>query len=603
MKTLLLRVVCAGLACIAGPAYAYPQNDGWPIEWYVSPSEILVLDFDGDGDLEVLNGSTNYTDPHLGAWDHRGQPIAGWPFPLPEKWENGLSAGDIDNDGLPEVVIAPNFSLSPSTVMPLRFDGTLPEGWPVLLPLQTPVPLTLFDFDGEGKLEVLIVTNLNWGQESELHLLRADGTSMPGWPIAFPDQHCKSGPAIADLDLDGDHEIVVGTYQDRLNDPGYLYAFNHDGSAVLDSTLFATLAEPDAMPILLADLFGDARPEVVAHGWRSGIFYVLNSLGEHVPEWQQTRGTGAMDNMPVYFRRPNSSIHRESWGLWGSSDAATSFIYDSTGALWPGWPWYGSFQIRSQVVVADLDGDPELEGFIGGDADHNWALELDGTVVEGWPHLTYVPDYGTAHLTDLDGDGDTDIVFPSGLGISVYDTPGRYDYRRIECHRYQYDNWSTGAYDKEIYREAEAANSPGQWTVVSDTSAWGHAAIRYTGTSANADEDPLFYRFESPVYEAYSLWVRVRMMRQGAAVAQSTTPDLPLEITLDGVPASAQLPRESAPSPGPWLWVKLAERPLRAGIHELRLRTTRGAERVVLDRWLLTTREHFPLLQERPHAW
>ncbi len=209
----------------------------------------------------------------------------------------------------------------------------------------------------------------------------------------------------------------------------------------------------------------------------------------------------------------------------------TAAIYDPYGELYPTWPqFYGNGAFRGQPLVADLDGDIDLEIFAGANRPYIWALEQDGSNVEGWPYYSDDQNFGTGALADLDEDGDTDIVFQGyDAKIHVFDTAGKWDYKRIECGTWLYDNWHTGAYHKDLYREAESATSMIGFETVADTSAWGHGAIRFaadetrtkTITSTTEIKAPatLHYRTEVPVWDEYSLWVRIR--RDGASAAES----------------------------------------------------------------------------------
>ncbi len=151
------------------------------------------------------------------------------------------------------------------------------------------------------------------------------------------------------------------------------------------------------------------------------------------------------------------------------------------------------------------------------------SLEQNGSNVDGWPYYSDAQSFGTGTLADLDEDGDTDIVFQGyDAMIHVFDTAGKLDYKRIECGTWLYDNWHTGAYHRDLYREAESANSM---------------------------------------------------------------------ISFETV----------AGSPGPWVWFEMGRLPLEAGVHDIRIRAPKLP--IVIDRWMLTTRTRFPLLDERPHAW
>ncbi|GAC1569677.1 MAG: hypothetical protein NVS3B20_00610 [Polyangiales bacterium] len=135
-------------------------------------------------------------------------------------------------------------------------DPTLVRGFPKYLGASGEGSPRLYDFDGDGKREILYPT-----ADGVLHMLRADGSELKGWPfkarrvdglqpdkedspfvqnylkgknaytdkIIDPDlarESISSAPAIGDIDGDKKVEIVFGTYA------GTIYAVHLDGSLV-----------------------------------------------------------------------------------------------------------------------------------------------------------------------------------------------------------------------------------------------------------------------------------------------------------------------------------------------------------------------------------
>jgi hypothetical protein len=86
----------------------------------------------------------------------------------------------------------------------------------------------LADFNGDGFLEVSSAASMR-----DLYVLNHVGNHLPAWPRHLGDSTWSS-PAVADLDQDGDLEVIVGAY---YHDPpcpdrscGIPFAFRPDGS-------------------------------------------------------------------------------------------------------------------------------------------------------------------------------------------------------------------------------------------------------------------------------------------------------------------------------------------------------------------------------------
>ena len=627
--------------------YAIEENQGWPIDWYMNQSCPLIIDLDGNGSMDVIMGTA--IRDSLGAWNFDGQPLAGWPISIPHEafWE--IAGGDIDNDGRIEVVIAV-FDTS-SIALALRSDASQPEGWPFEVPSWATVAPSLFDLNGDGQLEILIASSDtgagdagNGTRFGRLGVYSAHGEILSGWPFLVTERLLDTTPSIADIDMDGDFEIVFATYEHGFHGPAWIHVFNHDGTPFADSTDFKQVEKVIGVtPVSLVDIHGDIRPEIIASD-DDGLVHILDNNADYIPGWPQAEPQGRMSDMPVAIGARNGPAQF----LWGESDAGRSFIYDSEGNLLPDWPYYGDM-MRSQPIVGDLDGeenDATPEAFLGGSNPYNVVLDFYAEYPEGWPVYTDGNDFGTGALTDLDGDGDTDIIFLDYSGnIHAYDTPGVYRHDLIECPRYMYDNWHTGAYHKDLYREAESAREIIGWTTVHDTTAWGHYCLRpvtsdsrndatgssdsdqvQTGAASDRmsldqtafgpqdlykaspghdatlepahfpDSHPasyiLTYRAQVPVWKNYHVWVRVRKLAEKKL-------DFSPEVTLDG--EALQRGGAVENSPGGWLWHELGDVPIKPGSHEFKI--TLGRCRRDVDRILFTTHNSLPLLDESPHEW
>jgi hypothetical protein len=210
---------------------------GWPkiCGHHVDPSPALA-DIDNDGDYEIFFGSL---DNFLYGVSHNGEGLPGWP----KRCGNGLNEGivsspaigDIDNDSILEVVIGRGIMQSTyGAVYAFKVTGDTMGGFPINIASGSVVSSpALADIDADGDLEIII-----GGQDGKLYGFHHNGDTVVGFPIDIG-HPITSSPAIADIDLDGDIEIAVGAMNDSLyiwDLPG-LYnpnrapwpMFHHDG--------------------------------------------------------------------------------------------------------------------------------------------------------------------------------------------------------------------------------------------------------------------------------------------------------------------------------------------------------------------------------------
>jgi hypothetical protein len=190
------------------------------------------------------------------------------------------------------------------------------------------------------------------------------------------------------------------------------------------------------------DIDGDGKKEIIAA--RHSVLYVWR--GQGTPLW--TTGT-LLWSAP--FTRPRSTpgtIEHGTTRMWPSpvvgnldgdgveiavaggideDTGANLAVYDSSGALRPGWPKrFGDTEARA-IAGADIDGDGVIEILVNktDSGPVTAVFEPDGTLHLGWPQVgagcTGCEDFGGYNQNigagDLDGDGVLDVV-------STYDMIG-----------------------------------------------------------------------------------------------------------------------------------------------------------------------------------
>jgi len=292
---------------------------GWPEDPYLKPyNELVVADLDNNGTKEILcevtdNNSIRKCGSALYCFSSTGDSL--WKFWFYQdtldrhgQWVKPAVA-DIDGDSKLEIICHEAmfngdnpWNLLERRLFILNYDGTLRKS------IRTEGPGSSFTPDYAAP----VVADLNQDGQWEIILLRRPGflevidTAFNRWP-GFPvDLHndagylnpiftrCFSTPAVADLDRDGDLEIVVGSFG-LVVDPddwgGHIHAFHHDGTRVAGfpyETRNAVWHCPGIANV-------DSQPglEILTAACDSA-FYVVSNTGESLPGWPH-RG------FPTYF--------------------------------------------------------------------------------------------------------------------------------------------------------------------------------------------------------------------------------------------------------------------------------------------------------------
>jgi hypothetical protein len=277
----------------AGEGIRYP--DGC---WDGFSSSAAVGDLDGDGDLEITTLALNR---RIYAWHHDGVPVDGWPLHrnnddlLLRGSESSPALGDIDDDGLVEVIVSthspPWDGSNPpyfpqATVWAINGDSSNVPNWPVIAENNVSSSPALGDIDGDGDLEVVLGSGrtIEEGMGNMVYAWHGDGSVVDGWPITTAGDMLAS-PALGDIDGDDDLEIVIG-----CGVPGnpaectLLYAWHGNGAPVDGFPTIPPANDPNdnapkglPYPAVLADYDGDGAVEILIANWSAwGLSTVEN---------------------------------------------------------------------------------------------------------------------------------------------------------------------------------------------------------------------------------------------------------------------------------------------------------------------------------------
>lgn len=115
---------------------------------------------------------------------------------------------------------------------------------------QEPSPNVVADINGDGKLDIVTVTN-----GDELFVFTGDGEDLPGFPTSC--SHTDYRPAVGDINGDGYLDIIIAASDG-------VHVINHDGAEFTGGwpASYSQGASPEASPAV-GDLDGDGTPEIV----------------------------------------------------------------------------------------------------------------------------------------------------------------------------------------------------------------------------------------------------------------------------------------------------------------------------------------------------
>ncbi|MBN1337671.1 MAG: PKD domain-containing protein [Bacteroidales bacterium] len=389
---------------VLNPVEVFP---GWPI--YESGSSQrggIYCNLDNDPDLEMVYCAGQ----KVFAFNVEGDTVEGWPVTVQLFPDGAPAFGDIDGDGEGEVVVSTRSSGTANTGKLFAFhkDGAPVTGFPVILnggATKTPV---LADMDGDDVFEIILEERNH--PAGYVGVYKGDGTPLPGWPQAL-DYIPGSAVAVGDLDGDGIPEIVAESYYS-------IYAFDAGGN-ILPGFPFTPGNDrvfSYSSPVL-ADLDQDGQREIIAgdHSLSqgNGQVHVLKSDGSLLPGWPKTTGNWIYGPPAVADidddGSPDIAIGDQ---VLSGTPANRVYVWNAQGTFLPGWPSPFIWAVNNQIIIADLDGDDSLELMWDDNTGSGIYLGYnhDGTVMDGWP-LTVQGStfFMNPFVTDINQDGILDI--------------------------------------------------------------------------------------------------------------------------------------------------------------------------------------------------
>ncbi len=309
----------------------------------------------------------------------------------------------------------------------LRVDKMLQDGWPQQLDWTPFTSPKVADVDNDGDLEIIVATSYSpyiySGDGSMASLNRSvyifhyNGSIMEGWPQPTSAHVWGKSVTIGDMDNDGDLEIIY------LDTDRHTIIVRHHNGSIMDSwpvTISATLLE--SYPSVY-DIDNDGYLEVAfSSGYNLFVYEHNGTLKWKSPD-SHLRNT-YFTPYPVM-----GDVDKDGYGeiLIASVNTDMLYLYGHNGSVMPNWPYNISGGEVFYTAMADLDGDMDLEIVFYKRGTGLMALHHNSSAVEGWPVGSGGVWITNLAAGDLDGDNILEIIAipflfggQTGANISVY---------------------------------------------------------------------------------------------------------------------------------------------------------------------------------------
>ena len=423
----------------AGFPYRIPQPS-LPYR-YSMEEQIKLVDLNGDGQSELVIGY----DSTVRVLKGDGTLLAGWPQTVDPFGRGSVTrqspvVGDVDGDGTLEVVSGNQiivgtdpFDTPSGDLMVWRANGTPVPGWPKNVGGYLNVPV-LANLDADAALEIVVVDN-----DGLLKAYKGNGSIVPGFPVQISQGGSAPRPLAADLDRDGNTELIISTY------PNF-GVYSRTGAP-----LPGWPKQNRAFIAAFGDLDGDGDLEIVANTGDSMI-QAMHHDGTNVAGWPKSvaaeMGYTGIDN--IGFAAPTladlDADGKADIVIAGRMPHPTTFgltlpavwAWKSNGQILPGWPKISTGattptvrETRSAPALADVNNDGQVDIIVGRSAQgFDTPFEFynkDGSAIAGLarPMTNHFEGNCSPAIGDIDGDGLQEAVYlDDQLQVIAYDLDG-----------------------------------------------------------------------------------------------------------------------------------------------------------------------------------
>jgi enediyne biosynthesis protein E4 len=277
-----------------------------------------VADYDGDGDLDVYVAEDRYGSHGGVLLENRG----GLEFTdvtegsgLEGEFALGATAGDVDGDGMPDLVTSTAIHLNTGS---MHFEDVTPDGYvpePVGIE-DDPAGVALGDLDRDGLVDIVVGQHyratVEFGSEIPIHVFHNEGTGV------FVDITDASGitplptlaphVAIADIDNDGWPDIVTSA---SAADGKTIAVYHSVGEGELAFEVSSGLGSDQywvGAPVV--DLDRDGRLDVLALEWEPSLPSIMFHNEGSSGHWLEVsiEGPGRGVGSVVTVRTPDGAL-------------------------------------------------------------------------------------------------------------------------------------------------------------------------------------------------------------------------------------------------------------------------------------------------------
>ena len=406
-----------------GPAQSYPTTS--------QSTDVVAADLDSDGDIDLAVSARgdDYANSVIDIFRNDGSGHFTRETAVGGRGPESMTAGDVDRDGDPDLVLA-NYNEYPDSTVSVvrnRGDGTFAPEETTMVGFRVH-DVVIGDFTEDAVVDIAAVRLNEETNRDELHILqqRPDGSFRPDaepQPFDVATNGGVGSPTLDDGDLDGDGDLDLVVAGGSTSEDAVL---RNDGTGVFSVDAYAARV----IDIRLADVDGDGDLDISGVGGGGGI--------QGTATVQRNDGTGAFapaepsvtGNNPVALEVADLQRDGRPDLLVAAADIGTGVTHlQRLNGAFSSPPGGQLFAPSVDVATADIDGDGDVDvaaavqgDFTTGDSIRLMANNGQGGLSTGGTLAAGGSEPRSLAFGDLDGDGDADLSWLTGDVDTVVNT-------------------------------------------------------------------------------------------------------------------------------------------------------------------------------------
>ena len=282
------------------------------------------------------------------------------------------------------------------------------------------------DIDGDGDMDVLGAA----GRYSPPYLFsgridwweNTDGTGT-SWTLHVVDDNFVSAPSICSADLDGDGDMdIIGAARGSVNDIAWWENVNGSGNSWIEHTIPSSIQ--DASSIFAADVDNDGDKDLLSTDASYNKVIWLKNVDGSGTNWTEYTIANFNNATDVYGADVDGDGDIDAVGAsYNGDDVRWWENVNGSGTNWDQHVVSNNFNGARSVFASDVDGDGDTDilGAASLGWDITWWENSDG-IGNNWIEHSINSNFNWAYAVyaaDMDDDGDTDVLGVAYFGDDI----------------------------------------------------------------------------------------------------------------------------------------------------------------------------------------